>query len=249
MPPPESVRTPSTPPYSRCRPRPGRTPAVEPDGRIRGGAWVAEIDAASDCLKGWPQGMRRIVRKERPHPGAQLRFTDADGLRLTCFATNTTGTPIAALELRHRHRQPGPRRGPRPKRPGHRPTQPPPARHRAELRLSVRRSHRFRHRPPGQGAGGRGDRLGAASSSASWRCASRRWTGSSCRWRLDPLALVSSAVSSGTTGPSVPDRSRRDLAKSCRRCAHSSRLYAPEHCPLRAVVDPTIGLLRCRATR
>ncbi len=48
--------------------------------------------------------MRLIVRKERPHPGAQLRFTDADGLRLTAFATNTTGDPIAALELRHRQR-------------------------------------------------------------------------------------------------------------------------------------------------
>lgn len=45
--------------------------------------------------------MRLIVRKERPHPGAQLRITDADGLRLTAFATNTTGIPIAALELRH----------------------------------------------------------------------------------------------------------------------------------------------------
>jgi hypothetical protein len=40
----------------------------------------------------------------RPHPGAQLRITDADGMRLTCFATNTTGTAIAALELRHRQR-------------------------------------------------------------------------------------------------------------------------------------------------
>ena len=31
-------------------------------------------------------------------------MTDADGLRLTCFATNTPHTPIAALELRHRQR-------------------------------------------------------------------------------------------------------------------------------------------------
>jgi hypothetical protein len=80
------------------------TPAVEPDGEVRDGAWVAELDAGSDCLKGWPKGMRLIVRKERPHPGAQLRFTDADGLRLTCFATNTTGQKIAQLELRHRQR-------------------------------------------------------------------------------------------------------------------------------------------------
>jgi hypothetical protein len=33
-----------------------------------------------------------------------LRFTDADGHRITCFATNTTSVPIAALELRHRQR-------------------------------------------------------------------------------------------------------------------------------------------------
>jgi hypothetical protein len=80
------------------------TPAVEPGGEVRDGAWVAEIDAGSDCLAGWPTGMRLIVRKERPHPGAQLRFTDADGHRMTCFATNTAGEAIAALELRHRQR-------------------------------------------------------------------------------------------------------------------------------------------------
>lgn len=76
--------------------------AVEPGGEIRDGAWVAEL--AGDCLKGWPKGMRLIVRKERPHPGAQLRFTDTDGLRLTAFATNTADVPIAQLELRHRQR-------------------------------------------------------------------------------------------------------------------------------------------------
>ncbi|MGY4920826.1 IS1380 family transposase [Streptomyces sp. 900116325] len=78
------------------------TVAVEPDGHIRDGAWVAELTGS--MLDGWPKGMRLIVRKERPHPGAQLRLTDADGLRLTAFATNTTGRPIAALELRHRQR-------------------------------------------------------------------------------------------------------------------------------------------------
>jgi hypothetical protein len=48
------------------------------------------------------------VRKERPHPGAQLRITDADGHRLTAFATNTApggpGRQLADLELRHRRR-------------------------------------------------------------------------------------------------------------------------------------------------
>ncbi|MFF3604008.1 IS1380 family transposase [Streptomyces sp. NPDC002463] len=78
------------------------TAAVEPGGEIRDGAWVAEL--ADNCLTGWPKGMRLIVRKERPHSGAQLRITDADGMRITCFATNTKNTPIARLELRHRQR-------------------------------------------------------------------------------------------------------------------------------------------------
>ncbi|CAM5303310.1 IS1380 family transposase [Streptomyces canarius] len=78
------------------------TPAVETGGEVRDGAWVAEL--TGDLLDGWPKGMRLIVRKERPHPGAQLRITDADGMRITCFATNTAGCPIAELELRHRLR-------------------------------------------------------------------------------------------------------------------------------------------------
>lgn len=63
---------------------------------------VAELDG--DCLKGRPTGMRLIVREERPLPGAQLRFTDADCMRLTCIATDTKHTSIAELELRHRQR-------------------------------------------------------------------------------------------------------------------------------------------------
>ena len=47
-----------------------------------------------------------IVRRERPHPGAQLRFTDADGHRFTAFITDTRrGGPRrqhADLEVRHR---------------------------------------------------------------------------------------------------------------------------------------------------
>jgi hypothetical protein len=78
------------------------TPAVESDGEVRDGAWVAEL--TGDLLDGWPQGIRLIARKERPHPGAQLRITDEDGMRITCFATNTLNQPIAGLELRHRLR-------------------------------------------------------------------------------------------------------------------------------------------------
>ncbi|MFT4044624.1 MAG: IS1380 family transposase [Gordonia sp. (in: high G+C Gram-positive bacteria)] len=79
------------------------TPAYDPDGTEREGAWVAELTGMLD-LSSWPVRMRVIVRKERPHPGAQLRFTDRDGLRLTAFATNTRSGQLASLELRHRRR-------------------------------------------------------------------------------------------------------------------------------------------------
>jgi DDE family transposase len=79
------------------------TPAYDAGGQMRPGAWVAEITGVL-TLDGWPKGMRVIVRKERPHPGAQLRFTDIDGHRFTCFATSTKGGQLADLELRHRRR-------------------------------------------------------------------------------------------------------------------------------------------------
>jgi len=79
------------------------TPAYDSDGRVRPGAWVAEVTGLFD-LSGWPAGMRLIVRKERPHPGAQLRITDLDGHRITAFVTNSTRGQLAALELRHRRR-------------------------------------------------------------------------------------------------------------------------------------------------
>jgi hypothetical protein len=76
------------------------TPAYDAGGQVRPGAWVAEITGMLDLSS--PKGMRVIVRKERPHPGAQLRFTDIDGHRFTCFATSTRGGQLADLELRHR---------------------------------------------------------------------------------------------------------------------------------------------------
>jgi len=82
-------------------------PAYDADGEVRDGAWVAELTGLLD-LSSWPKGMRVIARKERPHPGAQLRITDVDGHRVTAFATNTRpggpGTQLADLELRHRRR-------------------------------------------------------------------------------------------------------------------------------------------------
>jgi len=79
------------------------TPAYDAEGQVRPGAWVAEITGMLD-LSSWPARMRVIVRKARPHPGAQLRFTDIGGHRFTAFATSTKGGQLADLELRHRSR-------------------------------------------------------------------------------------------------------------------------------------------------
>jgi hypothetical protein len=79
------------------------TPAYDGDGQVRDGAWVADITGLLD-LSSWPAGMRVIVRKERPHPGAQLRFTDIDGHRFTALATDAKKGQLADLELRHRRR-------------------------------------------------------------------------------------------------------------------------------------------------
>jgi Transposase DDE domain group 1 len=86
-------------------PRQAWRAAVDGDGLPRECAQVAELTAyLPDTLTGWPIGMRIIARRERPHPGAQLRLTDENGWRITCFATNTKGWRLADLELRHRQR-------------------------------------------------------------------------------------------------------------------------------------------------
>jgi hypothetical protein len=76
-------------------------PAIDADGQARDGAWVTEL-SAHVSLEDWPAGTRLICRRERPHPGAQLTFTDVDGHRFQCFITDQDGEDIAALELRHR---------------------------------------------------------------------------------------------------------------------------------------------------
>jgi Transposase DDE domain group 1 len=80
------------------------TPAVDADGELREGAGVAELTGLlpDPAAAGWPDRMRVIVRRERPHPGAQLSFTDIDGWRFQAFATDTTVGQLAALEARHR---------------------------------------------------------------------------------------------------------------------------------------------------
>jgi hypothetical protein len=77
-------------------------PAIEHGGKPRDGAEVVELTALAS-LAGWPEDLRLICRRERPHPGAQLSLFDTGaGFRHTCFVTNTLGPDIAALELRHR---------------------------------------------------------------------------------------------------------------------------------------------------
>lgn len=43
-----------------------------------------------------------IVRRERPHPGAQLSFTDIAGHRFQCVLTDQDGNDLAVIEARHR---------------------------------------------------------------------------------------------------------------------------------------------------
>jgi hypothetical protein len=78
--------------------------AVDADGGHRDGAGLAEITGVlpARALAGYPAGTRVIVRRERPHPGAQLdAFEEADGWRYTAFATDT---PLGQLAHHARHR-------------------------------------------------------------------------------------------------------------------------------------------------
>ena len=88
------------------------TPAINADGEIRDGADVAEVTGLLD-LRRWPAGMRVIVRRERPHPGAAAVAVGG-------------GRRLALPSLRHQHPRraagvpgspaprPRPRRGPHP---------------------------------------------------------------------------------------------------------------------------------------
>jgi len=75
--------------------------ALDQDGSERTNGEVAEITDSVD-LTGWPEGSRLIVRRERPHPGAQLSFTDHDGYRFQAILTDQIDSDIAVIECRHR---------------------------------------------------------------------------------------------------------------------------------------------------
>ena len=80
-------------------------PAITAQGEPREHGDVVEITGMLD-LATWPAGMRVLVRREHPHPGAALSlFEHADGWRYQAVATNTSvakGGQVAFLEARHR---------------------------------------------------------------------------------------------------------------------------------------------------
>jgi hypothetical protein len=77
--------------------------ALDQDDTERQNGEVVEIGDRLD-LSSWPKGSRLIVRRERPHPGAQLSFTDHDGYRFQAILTDQADTDIAIIERRHRQR-------------------------------------------------------------------------------------------------------------------------------------------------
>ena len=80
------------------------SPATDGNGADRPGAEVAELTDHLD-LSAWPTGTRLILRREIPHPGAQLTLFDTiEGRRHTAFITDQTSHDIAALELFQRRR-------------------------------------------------------------------------------------------------------------------------------------------------
>jgi hypothetical protein len=79
-------------------------PTIEADRQLRDGAEIAELTHLVD-LSAYPEGTRMIVRRERPHPGAQLSLFDTvEGLRHQVFITDTPrpACSVQLLELRHR---------------------------------------------------------------------------------------------------------------------------------------------------
>lgn len=64
---------------------------------------VAEITDRVD-LSGWPPGARLIVRREQPHPGVQLTFTDVRGHRYQLCLTDLPDPDSAFLAALYRVR-------------------------------------------------------------------------------------------------------------------------------------------------
>lgn len=105
--------------------RDARYPAIDADGGIRGGAWVAEATTLVN-ISSRPTGTRLILCKEHSRPGAQSHSLMPPACESAFITDTEPGAPpgqIASLELRHRqHARVS--RGPYPRTQGHRPAQP-----------------------------------------------------------------------------------------------------------------------------
>ena len=69
----------------------------------REGGETVEITDLVD-LGAWGDDVRMLVRREEPHPGAQLTFTDIDGHRYQVFITDHPEPDVAFLEALYRGR-------------------------------------------------------------------------------------------------------------------------------------------------
>lgn len=78
--------------------------AISADGaEERDTGEVAEITDLVDMSR-WPEAMRMLIRREEPHPGAQLTFTDVEGYRYQVFVTDLPGPDICFIEALYRGR-------------------------------------------------------------------------------------------------------------------------------------------------
>ncbi len=78
--------------------------AISADGLDeREGCEIAEVTDLVN-LSGWPPTTRAIVRREIPHPGAQLTFTDIDGHRYQLLLSDHPDPDIGFIEALYRGR-------------------------------------------------------------------------------------------------------------------------------------------------
>ncbi|MCQ3813956.1 MAG: IS1380 family transposase [Acidimicrobiia bacterium] len=70
---------------------------------LREHAEITEVTEHVD-LSNRPERTRMIARREDPHPGAQLTFSDSRGCRLQVLITDLADTDIAYIEALHRGR-------------------------------------------------------------------------------------------------------------------------------------------------
>jgi len=90
-------------------PEPAWSAALDAGGKPRPDAQVAELtgllrhSAGGDRFATWPPDMRILIRRENPHPGAQLTlFEQHEARRYQVTATSTPGGQAQFLEARHR---------------------------------------------------------------------------------------------------------------------------------------------------